>query len=72
MIDLHLINVVLARLGAGVAAVLLIAAAILVVAAFGRRSRASHRTQLAPRSAAPTAADTAGDQSTEVREPALR
>ncbi len=65
MIDLHLINVALAGLGTGVAAVLLIAAAILVIAAFGRRGRASHRTQLAPGSAAPTAAVTAGDQSTE-------
>jgi hypothetical protein len=69
MIDLHLINVALASLGAGAAVILLIAAAIYAVAVFGR-GRRSHRNQLAHASTAP-AADTTVSK-TEVREPALR
>jgi hypothetical protein len=78
MIDLHVINVALAGLGTGVAAVLLIAAAILIIAVLGRRDRVSHRSQLAQGSAAPAPAVTAGDQhtvadqNTRVREHALR
>jgi hypothetical protein len=72
MIDLHLINVALAGLGTGVAAVLLIATAILIIAAFGRRDRVSHRSQLAPGSSTPAPSVTVGDQNAKVREPALR
>jgi hypothetical protein len=69
MIDLHLINVALAGLGAGVAVILVIAAAIYAVAVFGRGGR-SHRNQLAHTSVAPAADATVSK--TEVREPALR
>lgn len=66
MIDLHLINVALAGLGAGVAAVLLIAAGIYTVAVLGRRGRDSgqltHTTPAAPASLS----------TTEIREPVLR
>jgi hypothetical protein len=68
MIDLHLINVALAGLGAGVAVILLVAATIYAVAVFGRRGRRSQRGQVTR--TAPTA-HTAVSQ-TEVREPALR
>jgi hypothetical protein len=73
MIDLHLINVALAGLGAGVAVVLLVAAAIYAVAVFGRRGSRSHRgqvTRIAP--AADTAVSTTEVGTTKVREPALR
>lgn len=72
MIDLHLINVALAGLGAGVVAVLLIAAAIAAIAAFGRRGRVAHRGSLAPAGTAPAEATTASGQKNQVREPALR
>ncbi len=45
MIDLHLVNVTLAGLGAGVGVVLLIAAAILAIAAFGRRDQVARSSQ---------------------------
>jgi hypothetical protein len=48
MIDFHLINVALTGLGIGAAAVVLIAAAILVVAAFGRRGTTAHQPQVTP------------------------
>jgi hypothetical protein len=73
MIDLHLINVALAGLGAGVAVVLLVAAAIYAVAVFGQRGRTSHggqMTRTAP--TADAAARTTEVSRTEVREPALR
>lgn len=46
MIDLHLINLALAGLGVGAAAVVLIAAAVLAIAAFGRHGRTAHQRQL--------------------------
>jgi len=67
MIDLHLMNVALAGLGAGVAAVLLVAAVIYAVAVFGQRGRTSHRSELAHASA-----PDATVSQTQVREPALR
>lgn len=70
MIDLHLINVALAGLGAGIAGVLLIAAAIYTVAVFGQRGRQSHRGQLAHASTAPAAETIVS--TTEAREPVLR
>jgi hypothetical protein len=74
MIDLHLINLALAGLGVGAAAVVLIAAAILTVAAFGRRSTAARQHQLAPvtaHAAESAAPSDAGDHES-LREPALR
>ena len=71
MIDLHLINVALAGLGVGAAAVLLIAAAIFAIATFGRRGRVSRPTQVAPASSASVAATTVSDQKNQVREPVL-
>ena len=74
MIDLHLVNVTLAGLGAGVGVVLLIAAAILAIAAFGRRDQVARSSQPAPVpvSAAPIATRTVSHQDGQVREPALR
>jgi hypothetical protein len=73
MIDLHLINVALAGIGAGVVAVLLIAAAIYAIAVFGPQRRASRRTHLAPASTVSVAGTTTvSDQKNQVREPALR
>ena len=51
MIDLHLINVALAGLGIGAAAVVLIAAAIGVIGAFAQRGHAAHQPQVRPASA---------------------
>jgi len=72
MIDLHLINVALAGLGAGVAAVLLIAAAIYAIAVFGPRGRTARRSHVAHASTGPLAATTVSDHPNQVREPALR
>jgi len=72
MIDLHLINVALAGLGVGVAAVLLIAAAIYAIAIFGPRGRASRQSHAAPATTGPLAATAVIDQNDQVREPALR
>lgn len=69
MIDLHLINTALAGLGIGAAAVVLIAAAILVIAAYARRGHAEHR--IVPASA-DVSVHAAVSQESEVREPALR
>ncbi len=68
MIDVHVINTALARLGIGAAAVVLIAAAVLALAAFARRGRAERR--IAQASAAEHAA--VSNQESGVREPALR
>jgi hypothetical protein len=72
MIDLHLINSALVGLGAGVAAVLLLAAAIYAIAVFGPRGRASRRNELPEASTASAASTTASEHKNQVREPALR
>ncbi len=72
MIDLHLINVALAGLGAGVGVVLLIAAAIFAIAAIGRRGHAARRVQPVPVRAASASTGPVGSRKDQVREPALR